>query len=79
MLNTSGRMPSSSEASLIWRTASFARSIESHEGQGRLLELDILELGEEAVAEHFGRDAGAIGDEEGVAKVRVFHGLAALQ
>ena len=34
------------------------------EGQGDLVELDALELREQAVAEHLRRDAGAVGDEE---------------
>ena len=40
------------------------------EGQGDLVELDALELGQQAVAEHLRRDAGAIGDKEHRAALR---------
>jgi len=40
------------------------------EGQGDLVELDALELGQQAVAEHLRRDARAIGDEEHRAALR---------
>jgi len=34
------------------------------EGQGHLLEIDALELGEQAVPEHLDRDAGPVGDKK---------------
>jgi hypothetical protein len=40
------------------------------DGQGHLVEFHALELGEQAVAQHLRRDAGAIGDEEHGAALR---------
>jgi len=41
-----------------------------HEREGDFLEADGVELRKQAVPEHFGRDAGAVGDEEGGARRR---------
>jgi hypothetical protein len=35
-----------------------------HEGQGHFLKAHALELRKQAVSEHFGRDAGAVGNKE---------------
>ena len=48
----------------------FDRSGVSTNGIVMSVELELLELGQQAVAEHLGRDAGAIGDEEDGAAVR---------
>ena len=53
---------------LLNRLLGFAHGIDV--GKGDLLELDAVELGQEAVAKGFGGNAGAVGDEEGGA----FHG-----
>jgi hypothetical protein len=74
VVNTIGRMPSASPWALMRATASCALLDAVEEGNADLLELDILELRQQAVAERFGGQAGAIGDEEDGALDRCRHG-----
>ena len=62
--NTIGRVPERAFAAAIRVDALLGFLDRVDEGLGDLLELDALELGEQAVAEHLGGDAGAVGDEE---------------
>ncbi len=65
VLITSGRTPSSTRllVDLLDRILRLLDRV--HERQGDLVESHLVELGEQAVAEHFGRDAGAVGHEKG--------------
>jgi hypothetical protein len=69
VVNTSGRRPSISAVWLIWRTAWWALSTRVGEGAAARGAWLHLELGKDGVAEGFGGDAGAVGDEEDGARV----------
>ena len=75
VVKTIGLRPSTSAVWLIWRTAWCALSTRVDEGQAHVARLD-LELRQDGVAEGFGGDAGAVGDEEDGACV---HGVALVQ
>jgi hypothetical protein len=68
-----GRMPSSLALGIDAGDGILCLGDVVEEGDADLLEFDILELGHQAVAERFGGQAGAVGDEEYGAFDRIGH------